>query len=177
MRILKEFLMKLRGQTTTKELIRHGLTVGSHFSRRNDCKIDCSHAYMITIGDHVTLAGGVVILAHDASTKMHLGYTKIAPVTIGNRVFIGEKAIVMPGVSIGDNSIIGAGSVVTKSIPAGSVAAGNPARVIGLTDAYIEKHRVRIETAPKFGKEYAGDISLERIREIREKASDGGYIV
>lgn len=56
--------------------------------------------------------------------------TKALPITIGNYVWIGGGAIVLPGVTIGDNCVIGAGSVVTKSIPANSVAAGNPCRVI-----------------------------------------------
>ena len=54
----------------------------------------------------------------------------VAPVKIGSRVFIGTNAIVLKGVTIGDNTIIGAGSVVTKSIPANVIAAGNPCRVI-----------------------------------------------
>lgn len=52
------------------------------------------------------------------------------PVTIGNNVWIGGSATILPGVSIGDNTVIGAGSVVTKDIPSNVVAAGNPARII-----------------------------------------------
>lgn len=53
------------------------------------------------------------------------------PITIGNNVWLGGGAIVCPGVTIGEDSVIGAGAVVTKDIPAGSIAVGNPARVIG----------------------------------------------
>ena len=52
------------------------------------------------------------------------------PIKIGNNVWIGGNACIMPGVKIGDNSVIGAGSVVTKDIPEGVVAAGNPCKVI-----------------------------------------------
>lgn len=52
---------------------------------------------------------------------------------------MGDSVIVLPGVAIGSNSIVGAGSVVTRSIPENSVAAGNPARVIATTAAYLEK--------------------------------------
>ena len=62
----------------------------------------------------------------------------VKTVNIGKNCWIGEKAIIMPGVSIGDNAVIGAGSVVTKSVPADSIAVGNPARVIKKFD-YIEK--------------------------------------
>ena len=58
MRFLKKIAMRIRGQSSTEDLIKRGMKVGSHFSRRNNCQIDSSHAYMITIGDHVTLAGG-----------------------------------------------------------------------------------------------------------------------
>ena len=79
--------------------------------------IDDSHAWLIEIGDNVTLAPRVHILAHDASTKLYLGYTKIGRVRIGNDVFIGHVTIILPGVTIGDNVVIGAGSVVKSDIP------------------------------------------------------------
>ena len=52
------------------------------------------------------------------------------PITVGNNVWIGAQVCVLPGVTIGDNTVIGAGSVVTKNIPANVLAAGNPCRVI-----------------------------------------------
>ena len=61
-----------------------------------------------------------------------------APITIGDDVWIGGGAIVCPGVSIGNNAVIGAGSVVTKDIPANVVAAGNPARVIGALEVSLD---------------------------------------
>ncbi len=64
----------------------------------------------------------------DAELRRHQEFGK--PVTIGNDVWIGGKAVICPGVTIGDRSVIGAGSVVTKDVPAGMVVAGNPAKVI-----------------------------------------------
>lgn len=74
------------------------------------------HCFLICIGDDCTFTAKVHILAHDASTKKHLGFTKIGKVIVGNGVFLGVGVVVLPGVTIGDDAIVGAGSVVTKSI-------------------------------------------------------------
>jgi hypothetical protein len=58
-------------------------------------------------------------------------------ITIGNNVFIGARSTFLPGVKVGENCVIGTGSVVTKSIPPGFVVAGNPAKIICTTDDYI----------------------------------------
>lgn len=96
----------------------------------------------VRIGDNVLIASKVFItdLAHgsyngDEYDSMPESIVKnrplsSKPVSIGNNVWIGELCSILPGVTIGDNSIIGANSVVTKSIPANSIAVGNPARVI-----------------------------------------------
>ena len=122
--------MRLRSEITTEDLIKLGLTVGSNFSRQEKTLIDQSHCWLITIGDDVTLAPRVHILAHDASTKNALGYTRLGTVNIGNNVFVGASTTILPGVNIGDNVVIGAGSVVSKDIPSNSVAVGSPAMVI-----------------------------------------------
>ena len=92
----------------------------------------------ITIGNNVKIGGGTCIYTSDfhslnaniRRTKNDIKSRKTSPVKIGNDVFIGAKCIILKGVEIGDRSIIGAGSVVTKSIPTYSVAVGNPCRVI-----------------------------------------------
>lgn len=61
---------------------------------------------------------------------MHQDFSEEEPVIIGNDVWIGDRVTILPGVQIGDGCIVGAGSVVTRSLPAFSIAAGNPARVI-----------------------------------------------
>lgn len=96
---------------------------------------------LITIGENVLIAPAVQIYtaAHPVDWRERLcfradgstGYTThTAPVTIGAGVWIGGGAVICPGVTIGDHCVIGSGSVVTKSIPAGSVAYGNPCRVV-----------------------------------------------
>ena len=61
-------------------------------------------------------------------------------VFIGNWVYIGSGSQIMPGVTIGDNVLIAAGTIVTKSIPSGSIAAGNPAKIIGTTNDYVQRN-------------------------------------
>ena len=93
----------------------------------------------ITIGNHVKLGANVIIMDSDAHSlnyiyrrnlSVDLQFKKDQNVIIEDDVFIGMNSIVMKGVTIGARSIIGAGSVVTKSIPSDCVAAGNPAKVI-----------------------------------------------
>jgi maltose O-acetyltransferase len=72
---------------------------------------------------------------------MFLGYTKVANVYIGNKVFIGAGSVILPGVKIGDEVVIGAGSVVAKDVPSKSVVAGVPAKVICSLDDYLNKNK------------------------------------
>ena len=105
-----------------------------------DSEIDIPHRRLISIGNNVTITGARII-AHDASTKKALGYSKVGLVRIGNNVFIGKGAIILPGVNIGDRVIIGAGAVCSKDIPSDSVVIGNPAEIVGSYSRYIEKNR------------------------------------
>ena len=90
--------------------------------------LDCS---WVIIGDDVLIAPNVQIYTayHPTDPETRLtGVEMAAPITIGNNVWLGGGAIICPGTTIAENSSIGAGSVVTKSIPANSVAVGNPCR-------------------------------------------------
>lgn len=179
MSIIKEFIYRLRGDYTTEKLIKMGLKVGKNFGRLNGVILDPSHCWLIEIGDNVTMAPRVHILAHDASTKPFLDYTKIGKVTIGNNVFIGAESVVLPNTKIGNNVIIGANSTVTKDIPDNSVAVGNPAKVICTLDDYLNRQKEQMKTAPKYGDEYTlrGNVTEEKkIRMQNELEGIIGYI-
>lgn len=178
MSVFQKFVSKLRGVTDTQTLKKNGLIVGINFRRNEGCIIDPSHCWLIEIGDNVVLAPRVHILAHDASMWNDTGYTMIAPVKIGNNVFVGAGSIILPGVKIGDNCVIGAGSVVTKSFPAGSVVAGNPARALGNHDDFIQKHRTLQQKKPCYDESYTlrnPELTDEMKAEMREALLQSGF--
>ena len=100
--------------------------------------------FFVSIGDDVTIAAGTVLLTHDNSViKCDLDATDyFGRVTIGDSCFIGMHSVLLPGVELGDHTIVGAGSVVTKSFPDGNVViAGNPARPLCTLEQFREKKR------------------------------------
>jgi maltose O-acetyltransferase len=179
-KILKKIIALMRGGVYIENLMRAGLRIGVDCHILSGVILDSCHCWLITIGDEVTIAPRARIMAHDASTKRHLGYTKIGKVTIGKRVFVGAEALILPGVTIGENSIIGAGSVVTKDIPPNAVAAGNPAKVICTLDDYLAKHKELMSLHPCFGIEYTnqGNVTSAMKEEMKRKMNKGvGYVV
>lgn len=179
MKLIKRFIFRLRGTQTIDELIEKGLKVGKNFSAQHGYDLDVSHCWLIQIGDDVTLAPNVQILAHDASTCKHLGYAKIGRVNIGSRVFVGAGSIILPGVTIGRNTIIGAGSVVTRDVPDNCVYAGNPARYICSIEDFTEKHRENMEHRPVYSSRYTlrENISPALKQQQYEELADGiGYV-
>lgn len=161
------------------KLIKLGMKLGKNFQMEKGCQLDTPFAWLIKIGNNVTLASKVYILAHDASTKKHIGYTKIGKVEIGDNVFIGAHSVILPNVTIGDNCIIGTNSVVTKNIPKNTVAAGNPAKVICKLEDFIIKNEKKLKDSPVYDVNWTlrGNITNEKkekmINELEDKL---GYI-
>lgn len=85
----------------------------------------------VTIGHRCVLADNVMITSTDHTRGDRHGVTGTGPVVIGDDVFIGQNCVVLGGVRIGDGATVGAGAIVTKDVPAGTVVGGVPARVIG----------------------------------------------
>ncbi|MEK4249165.1 sugar O-acetyltransferase [Paenibacillus sp. FSL W7-1287] len=109
----------------------YNITIGDNFYANTNCTIlDCAK---VTIGNNVLIGPNVSLYtpnhAIDADERK-AGYERSLPITIGDNVWIGGSVTIVPGVTIGDNAIIGAGSVVTKDIPAKVIAAGVPCRVM-----------------------------------------------
>lgn len=102
--------------------IQEKLTIGNHVNIGGNCTIYDTDAHPI---DYLARRGGKIINLNDPNTTV-----QCAPVTIEDDVWIGANCIILKGVTIGARSVIGAGSVVTKSIPADCIAAGNPCKVI-----------------------------------------------
>jgi maltose O-acetyltransferase len=140
-------------------LVNRGLSLGKNVDIIDTFFFDPSHCFLISIGDNCTICPNVLLIAHDASTKKMLGYTKIGKINIGANCFIGDSVIVLPNVSIGSNTIIGAGSIDTKIIDSNSVAAGTPAKIICSVDDYCKK----IESLHQDNEIFDGSYSIENI--------------
>ncbi len=172
--ILKKIKLKLTGYQDIERLKTMGLVIGKDVNIQHGCLIDENHCWHISIGDRVTLAPNVHILAHDASIKRSTGYAKIGKVRIGTDVFIGAGSIILPGVEVGEGTIIGAGSVVTKDLPPKVVAGGNPARVICTLDDYLARIRGQMEEAPVFDGSYTvrNGVTSQMKAEMNKKMTE-----
>lgn len=153
-KMIRSLLYRIRGDYTTDKLIKMGLVVGDNFNRLHGAIIDPAHCWLISIGDNVTLAPRVHILAHDASTKYLTGYTKIGNVIIGDNVFVGASATILPNVEIGSNVIIGAGSVVTRNLDGGGVYIGNPAKFLCSIEQYTQNNYNLMESSSCYSDDY-----------------------
>jgi tetrahydrodipicolinate N-acetyltransferase len=96
-------------------------------------------AESVTIGAGCTFSWDVQVLDNDfhALTVGGVQHPAVAPVVIGDRVWVGTRAVILKGVTIGDGAVVAAGAVVTKDVPAGAVVAGIPAKVVGSADSWV----------------------------------------
>jgi maltose O-acetyltransferase len=136
----RRVLDRVRGEVNINRLVAQGLELGRGVYIGQRVHLDAGHPWLISIGDHSVITSGSVVLTHDGATQLPTGLTRIAPVVIGKRVFVGAGAVILPGARIGDDSIIGALTVVRGEIPPGSIVIGNPGQIVSTVDAYAERH-------------------------------------
>ena len=125
-RMLRPWLLRRMGATVGK-----GVFIGDH------CKFDLNHADLITLDDHAHVASGTRLLCHQRNLSNYcvgddyakLGY-RIAPIHMKKGSLVGMESFVMPGTTIGEGAIVGAGSLVSKDIPDWTIAVGRPAKVV-----------------------------------------------
>lgn len=114
-----------------------GCHVGKDIFVGDNVRIDSGHTDLIYIGDHAHITGGCRLLCHQRDLRNYrkgddaakLPY-RLGEIHIGKGVMIGMESLIMPGVTIGDGAIVGAYSLVTKDIPAWTIATGRPAKVV-----------------------------------------------
>ncbi len=140
-------------KSKTKYLRKKGAVIGEQV--RFNCKTNAfgTEPYLISIGDDCLIATNVQFITHDGGVKVlnsmkrfgNQSMDKVGQIHIGNNVYIGMGAYILPNVTIGDNCIIGAGAIVTKDIPEGHIAVGVPARITGTIEAYYQRIRNRVD--------------------------------
>ena len=158
-------IQKIRNE----EFIKAGGKIGLNF--HGNGSLPNSELYLVEIGDDVTIASGTHWVTHDNSViKLGIDATDyFGKIKIGNNCFIGTNVTLLPGVTLGDNTIVGASSVVTKSFPGGNVViAGNPARVVCTTDQFREKKRHICINIDKLGRSNKKEILLSMPEEMFE---------
>lgn len=120
--------------------------IGVNFGMNNyfgTKRIWSSEPYLITVGNNCQITD-CRLFTHGGGASIrrnHPDFDCFGKIKIGDYVYIGANAIVLPGVTIGDNSLIAAGSIVTKSVPANAVVAGNPAKIICTIEEYYERNK------------------------------------
>src|ERR1700716_3211809 len=118
---LREVVIALRRQYLMRVW---KMEIGEGTAISMSAKLDKTNPQGIHIGTYSVITFGAAILTHDYVNKLNRN------VRIGNNCFIGAHAIILPGVTIGDGCIVAAAAVVARDVPAGSLVAGNPARVV-----------------------------------------------
>jgi len=156
-------------------LRERGMHIGANVWLPQSTWIDPSHCFLISIGDNCGFGDGCLILAHDAQMDEFLDAAKVGRVTIHESCHLGARTVVLPGVEIGPRTIVGAGSVVSRSLPPDTVCSGNPAKVICTLEEYLARHRRRLAERPSFDylRYDIRALTPERRAELMRATEDG----
>ena len=173
-----KIIKKVRDKFLKKNPIKYARSIG--VSIGDNCRLTGnpgwgSEPWLIKIGNHVLLSSEVRFITHDAGTFLfresgkYKDVFKFGPIVIHDNCFIGMRAMMLPGVEVGPNSIIAAGSVCTCTVPPGEVWGGVPAKFIETTENYARKcYENRL---PYDMDNYNKDMKAEILRVIGEKYS------
>lgn len=140
--IKKLYLYYLATFNHTKFAGYIGVNMGANiFIYGNPINMFGTEPWCITLGDNVHITREVLFVTHDGGTLLYRNQFPdleiTAQISVGNNVYIGVRSIILPGVKIGNNCIIAAGSVVTKEVPDNSVVGGVPAKLIKTSEEYL----------------------------------------
>lgn len=181
-RLARRVLDRARGDLNIDRLVAQGLSLGRDVFVARGAYLDPGRPWLISIDDGSVVGPFAVILVHDAAMRIQLGYTRVAAVSIGKRVFIGAGAVVLPGSQIGDDSVIGAGALVHGKIPPRSIVVGTRSTVIKDVDSMLEFHRQAIassQTWPLEGWTIDSGITSGQKRAQQQALANGdsGYMI
>lgn len=144
--MIKEIGKRIYGKIKLQRLRKNGLRYGENFDVATNVNFG-SEPYLISIGNNVRISMNTQLITHDGGiwTLRKMGLLEDADcfgkIEIGDNVNIGMNVIILPGVKIGNNCVIGAGAVVTKSVPNNTIVAGIPAKQIETIEEYYEKKK------------------------------------
>lgn len=130
-------------------LRRRGARIGAQTTLLNRVEDFGTEPWLVEIGSRVTVAGGVLFVTHDGASRVFRHRieggspfgNRFGTIRILDNSFIGARSILLPGIVIGPDSIVGAGSVVTRDVPPHTVVAGHPARAVADLDDHIATYR------------------------------------
>lgn len=142
-------LLLFKKRLWLSKLQKRGLKLGESVQIWAGVIFDYQWTHLIEIGDNTVISSYVQFLAHDESMLPFVKKVKASGIKVEENCFIGTRALILPGVTIGKNSIVGAGAVVTKDVAPGSVVAGNPAVKICSTEDYYNKKAVEALNRPE----------------------------
>lgn len=152
-----------------------GMSIGENVGLVN-CTLDSLFPFLIEIGSNVLITHATV-LAHDASPVVFGKRTRVGRIRILDRCFIGAGVVILPGVTVGPDAIVGASAVVSRDVPAGSIVAGNPARVVGRVEHWLAKKEASGELVPWLGGIVPSDVDVKRaqdhVRRLLGRRHDG----